>query len=111
MINPATYDITIQQNATFSQNFQLKDSTGAALNMTGYTVEAELWTVGKGSKLADFVVTWVSQATGIFRLSIAAATTAALGQGGYWDLLVTNPDGTKDYWLRGVATVTPGYTQ
>ena len=110
MIAPATYDITIQQGATFSKQFQLKAGDGQPLNMNGYTVDAELWTDGKGTKLADFTATWVDRAVGKFTLSLAATATAAIGQTGYWDLLVTNPDATKDYWLRGSATLVTGYT-
>jgi hypothetical protein len=111
MITPAAYDITIQQNATFSQAFQLKDGSGAALNMTGYSVAAQLWTANKSNKLADFVHTWTAQATGQFKLSLSASVTAMAGAGGYWDMLVTNPDGTKDYWLRGAVVLDMGFTE
>lgn len=110
MIEPATYDITIQQNATYSATFQFKAGDGQPLNMTSYTVDAELWTEGKGVKLADFTPAWVDRSIGKFTLSLAASVTASIGQSGYWDLLVTNPDGTKDYWLRGSATLATGYT-
>lgn len=110
MIDPAKYDITIQQGATFSKQFQLKTSDGQPLNMGGYSVDAELWTEGKGIKLADFAVAWVDRAVGKFTLSIPATATVDIGQNGYWDLLVTNPDGTKDYWLRGAAKLVTGYT-
>jgi len=110
MIQPATYNITVPQNATYSQSFQLKDGTGAALNMTGYTVSAQLWTAGKASKIADFAFAWTAQTTGQFTLSLSAAVTAEIGASGYWDMLVTNPDGSKDYWLRGSATLNMGYT-
>ncbi|MGI9142875.1 MAG: DUF7264 domain-containing protein [Fluviibacter sp.] len=111
MITPGTYDIVIPQNATFSRTFQLKDGDGLPLNMTGYTVAAQVWTAGKAAKLADFTVAWVNRTAGSFTLSISAATTEAMGSPGYWDLLVTNPDGTKDYWLRGAATLETGYTE
>lgn len=110
MIDPAVYNLTIQQNATFSKQFQLKGSDGLPLNLTSYTVDAELWTEGRGIKLADFTVTWIDRLTGKFTLSLSAATTTTIGQPGHWDLLLTNPDGTKDYWLRGVATLETGYT-
>jgi predicted phosphatase len=110
MVTPANLDITIEQNATFSMQCDFKDSTGVALNMNSYTVAAQLWTEAKGRKLADFTVTWVNRASGQFTISLSAAVTAALGASGYWDLLVTNPDGTKDYWLRGAATLEAGYT-
>lgn len=111
MITPATYDIVIPQNATYSQAFQLKDATGTPLNLTGYTVAAQMWTADKNDKLADFVVTWVDRTVGKFTLSLAASITDAIGTSGVWDLLVTAADGVKDYWLRGAATLDTGYTE
>lgn len=110
MITPATLDIEIPQNATFSMNFQFKDSTGVALNMNSYTVDAELWTEGKGRKLADFTVTWIDRPTGQFKLTLAYTVTTNVGSSGVWDLLVINPDGTRDYWLRGAANLSLGYS-
>jgi hypothetical protein len=111
MITPATLDITVQQNATFSLSLQLKDSTGTALNMTGYTVAAQIWSAGRASKIADLAFRWDAQTLGKFTLYLTAAQTAALGADGVWDMLVTNPDGTKDYWLRGAVSTEIGYTQ
>lgn len=111
MIEPALHDLTIQQNATFSRALQLKAGDGSALNMAGYGVAAQVWTEGRRSKLADFDVAWVDRATGSFAISLPAATTASLGVGGVWDLLVTNPDGSRDYWLRGSVSVVVGYTE
>lgn len=111
MIQPAQLDLTIQQNATFSVALQFKDSTGAALNMTGYTVAAQVWSAGRSSKIADLTFAWVAQTTGQFKLSLTAAETALIGPDGVWDVLVTNPDGTKDYWLRGSVSTEIGYTK
>jgi hypothetical protein len=111
VITPATLDITVQQNATFTLSLQLKDSTGAALNMTGYTVAAQIWTANRSNKLADLAVSWDAQALGKLTLTLAASATTKLGSDGRWDLLVTNPDGTKDYWLRGAVSTQIGYTQ
>lgn len=111
MIQPAQLDLTIQQNATFSVALQLKDSTGTALNMTGYTVAAQVWSAGRLSKITDLTFTWTAQLTGQFKLSLTAAQTTLIGPDGVWDMLVTNPDGTKDYWLRGSVSTEVGYTQ
>lgn len=111
MITPATYNLSIPQNATFSKTFQLKDSTGTPLNLTGYNVTAQIWTSDKNDKLADFSVTWVDRTIGKFTLSLPATTTDAIGQSGVWDMLVSSSDGTKDYWLRGRAILEVGYTE
>jgi hypothetical protein len=108
---PGIDNIVIEQGATFSRRYRLKDGAGVALNMTGHIVEAEIWTHLKTEKLADFVVTWNNRAQGDFTISLSAATTRNIDKTAYWDLLVTNPDGTKDYWVRGKASLAVGYTE
>lgn len=111
MITPADYDITIQRGATFSQQFQLRDGNGDPLNMSGYSLIAQIWTRDKTLKLADFIVDWVDQESAQFNLVLSDELTRELNADGYWDLLVTNPDGSKDYWLRGAATLESGFSQ
>lgn len=111
MIQPGTYDITIQQGASFSQSFQFKDADNDPMNLTGYTVTAEVWEAEKRAKYADFTVAWSNQAEGTFVISLTAGQTHGIPQTGYYDILVTNPDGTSDYWLRGQAILETGYTE
>jgi hypothetical protein len=111
MIQPGTYDITIQQNANWDTIFQLKDSTGNGVNLTGSSVQAEIWTEGKRSKLADFTQTWVDRAIGKFKLALDDSVTATLPDSGYYDILVTDSTGVAYYWLRGKATLDLGYTE
>jgi hypothetical protein len=111
VIQPAKFDLIIQQGATFTVSLQLKDGAGAALNMTGYTVTAQVWSAGRVSKMADLLFRWDAQTEGRFTLYLPAAQTTAVSPAGVWDMLVTNPDGTKDYWLRGSVSTEIGYTQ
>lgn len=110
-MNPAIYNITIQQGASFSQRFRLKDSTGAALNLTGHSVYAEVWTQLKTQKLGDFTVTWNNRAQGDFTISLTSTQTSNIDKIGYWDILVVNPDQSQDYWVRGKASLAIGYTE
>jgi hypothetical protein len=111
MIQPGTYDITIQQGATFNQSFQFKNANDTPFNLTGYALTAEVWEEGKRSKYADFTVSWIDQAEGEFQISLTATQTHTIPQTGYYDILVTNPDGSSDYWLRGQAILETGYTE
>lgn len=111
MIQPGNYDITIQQNANWDMTFQLKDSTGTGVDLTGATVQAEIWTEGKHSKLADFTVTYTNRATGVFKLSLDDSITSTLPESGYYDILVTDSLGQSYYWVRGKATLDLGYTE
>ena len=62
MVNTANYDITIHQGATFIMNVAFLGSNGVPVNMSGYTVEAELWNRMGTTKLADFVHSWTVRA-------------------------------------------------
>jgi hypothetical protein len=110
-MTPAVDNIVIQQGGTFSRRYRFKDGTGAPLNMIGYSVSAQVWTQLKTAKLADFTVTWNNQALGDFTISLTPSTTRELDKSAFWDLLVTNPNQTKDYWVRGRATLDVGYTE
>jgi len=111
MIQPGLYNIVIQQGATFNQSFQFKDANSDPLDMTGYTITAEVWETGKRSKFADFTVSWIDQSAGEFQIGLSAEVTATIPETGYYDILVTNPDSSSDYWLRGQAIVETGYTE
>ena len=111
MIYPAYYEVVIPNQATFSQDFQLKDSAGVALNLTDHTIRASIWTEDKRILLADFTVTWINQALGKFNLYLGENKTTAMTKNGMWDLLVIYPDLTESYWLRGPAVVAKGYTK
>lgn len=111
MIQPGLHNITIQQNADWDQTFQLFDGHGDPVNLTGSTVEAEIWTAGKHAKLADFGVLILDAALGKFSLSLTDQVTATLPVSGYYDIRVTDVYGFSYYWVRGQATVETGCTE
>ena len=110
MPEPAKYDITIHQGATFSLPVQYKDSTGAAVNMSGYTVSGTLWDRTGTDKLANFDLPWTVQTSGMFKMRLPAAVTSGITEQGQYDVLVTKPDGDKFYLLEGIAFWNPGLT-
>ena len=110
-MTPAELNLTIEQHATFSRAFQLKGPDGSPLDLSSHQVAAELWADGRTKKLATFTVVWDDRAEGKFKLFLPHTVTAALGVGGWWDLIIINPDETRDYWLRGRVTLSPGYTE
>ena len=108
MLNPARYDITIHQGATFELPVQYKDSTGSPVNISGYTFAGTLWNRTGTSKLADFTVPIVSQPSGMVKMRLEAATTSGITEQGQYDLLVTTAAGDKFYLLEGTAFWNPG---
>lgn len=111
MIQPGEYDITIQQNGDFDQIFQLKDSEGVGIDLTGSTVESAIWLAGKKAKLVDFTVTMIDEEIGKFKISLTDTQTGALLQSAYYDVRVTDSLGSSYYWVRGAATLETGYTE
>ncbi len=99
-MEPARYDITIHQGATFELNLQLKDGTGAPLAMSGYTVAGKVFDRLGATLLANFVQSWTAQASGQFKLAIPASGTAAISGDGQYDVLVTEPAGRSIIFLK-----------
>ena len=108
-VDPARYDITIHQGATFDLPLQYMAS-GVPVNMTGYSIEAELWNKTGTVKLSDFSVPWVAQASGMFKLRLASTATSGITEQGQYDVMFTEPSGDKYYALQGTAFIDLGLT-
>lgn len=111
MIQPGQHNITIQRYGDFDITFQLKDSTGTGVDLTGSVVESQIWTTGKRSKLVDFTVAMVDETIGKFTVSLTELQTVGLPDNCYYDVLVTDSLGKSYYWVRGTVTVDMGYTE
>lgn len=80
-MSAATYNFTIEQGATFSKVINWKDSAGAGINLTGYTITGKIKRkTSDQTALATFTATLANQGTnpGQFTLSLTAAQTEAL---------------------------------
>ena len=115
-------DLNILQGATFSARIAVTDSTGAAINLSGYTTRG--WGKHRYSdtnKLIDLDpdvvsgsgdMTWYSALTsGLVDIKIPATGTAALPiiQGVY-DVEMYNATGTVTRILQGKMKVSPEVT-
>ena len=109
-MEPARYDITIHQGATFNLGLQYKTDSGVPVNMSGYTVAAQLWNRLGTSKISNFDFSWTTQISGSFRLKLTSAVTSGITEQGQYDVLITEPGGDKYYFLQGTAFLDPGLT-
>jgi len=109
-ISPGTYNISLQRRADYSITLQFKDSTDAAINLTGWTVAAQAWNQARTSKYADFTVTYTNRLTGTIAIALTDDQTAIFPDEAYYDVLLTNPSGLKEYYLEGIVYVSEGYT-
>lgn len=111
------YDLEIKQGATLSLTATWKDSTGTAVNLTGYTARMQVrstydatstilsLTSGSGITLGG--------AAGTIAITASATTTAALTApwSGVWDLELVSGGGEVTRLLEGAATVSPEVTR
>lgn len=109
-ISPGQYNFTVQRRADHSITLQFKDSTDSAINLTGWTVAAQVWNQGRTTKYADFTVTYTDRVAGTVAIALADDQTATFPNEAYYDVLLTNPSGLKEYYLEGIIYVSEGYT-
>jgi NAD dependent epimerase/dehydratase family enzyme len=109
-ISPGQYNISLQRRADYSIALQFKDSTDAPINLTGWTVAAQVWNEGRSAKYADFTVTYTNRAAGTIAIALTDEQTTIFPAEAYYDVLLTNPSGLKEYYLEGIVYVSEGYT-
>ena len=109
-IDPGQYDFSLQRRADHAITLQFKDSTGAAINLTSWTVAAQAWNQNRSTKYADFAVTYTNRATGTVAIALTSTQTATFPNEAYYDVLLTNPSGLKEYYLEGTIYASEGYT-
>ncbi len=111
-----TYDILIEQGATFSQVITYKDK-GVAVNLTGYTARMQVRSTLESATTIVELTTANSRialggAAGTITLTISATDTAALTAGrGVYDLELVSGSGIVTRLLQGVATISRNVTR
>ena len=110
-IQPGTYNMTVQRRSDHSIQLVFKDENNAAINLTGYTVEAQVWEETRTTKYADFTVAYTNRTTGTIDISLTDTQTATISPSVLkYDVLLTNPSGLKEYYLEGNIFTSEGYT-
>jgi hypothetical protein len=111
-----TYDILIEQGATYSQVITYKEA-GVAINLTGYTARMQVRaTLESASTLVELTTAnsriALGGTAGTITLTIAATDTAALTSGrGVYDLELVSGSGIVTRLLQGVATISRNVTR
>ena len=84
------------------------------INITSYTVDADIAISETFTIATSFVPTLTDPVNGEFSLELGTATTISLdpGRNNYvWDLSLTSPGGDRYYWLTGAVTVQRTYSR
>lgn len=109
--------LTIDQGATFALTLTWKDSTGALINLTGFTARAQVRaSYSAAAKLLDLTTEnggiTLGGVAGTVALLASAATTATLPPGfGVWDLELVSPGGVVTRLVQGTVTISPEVTR
>lgn len=109
-ITPATYNLRVQKRADHPLALTFKTSAGTAINLSGYTVLAQVWDKCRTSKLGDFTVTVTNAAAGQVELKLPYTVTAVLPAEARYDVMLIAPSGLREYYLEGVVRASEGYT-
>jgi|TARA_B100000287_G_C20291963_1_gene646263 hypothetical protein len=110
-IIPAEKDFKIVRRSDFPIRLTLKDGNGNAINLSGYSVTAEVYNKERTYKYADWGVTYTNRSTGTIDLKLTdvQTTTFDLDSVNY-DIKVTQPNGDESVYLRGRLIILEGYT-
>ena len=110
-IKPATYNMTVQRRSDHSIQLVFKDGNNNPINLTGFTVEAQVWDEPRSNKYADWFTTYTDRANGTVDISLTDTETATFTPDVLrYDVLLTNTSGLKEYYLEGTIFVSEGYT-
>ena len=110
-IIPGKKNFTVDRRADFPIRLTFKDSTGSAIDLTGYTVAAQVWDVDRKVKFADWAVTYTDPSNGVIDLKLTDTQTDNFIVGTLkYDVKLTEPSGDEYYYIKGNLNVTQGYT-
>lgn len=107
---PATYNIRPQRRADYQFGLALKDSDGNPIDLTGWQVLAQVWSKRRTYKIGDFEVTLPDAPEGRVDLMLPHTITDDLPAEAYYDVMLIDPNGLREYYLEGVVRASEGYT-
>ena len=111
MTRPARYDLSVKRRADCILRLQFKDASRQPINLTGFDVAAQVWDQARTLKYADFTVDFIDRLAGKVNLRLFPHETEALPDDSWYDVLLVDPSGTKDYQIEGIIYAHEGYTE
>ena len=110
-IEPGIYNFTLQRRSDHTIPLIFKDSNNNAINLTGFTVAAQVWEETRTTKYADFTVAYTNRSNGEFTISLSSTQTTQFTVDELaYDVLILDSNGKREYYLEGNIFVSEGYT-
>ena len=105
-------NIFIDQGATFTTTVTVTDANGDAVNLSGYSVAAQIRKTFLSSTATAFTASISNASSGEITISLSPTQTTALEAGRFvYDVLITASGGTKTRVVEGQVTVNPSVTR
>ena len=105
-------NITIDQDADYTETLTIKDSTGTVVDLSSLTITASMRKHYNSSTATDFTTAVVSATDGTCSITLTDTVTSALSEGRYvWDLTTTDSSGLITRRIEGRATITPSVSR
>ena len=106
-----TYDFTVQRRADHTESIRITDGNDQAVNLTGFTIAAQVWDKERTGKYADFTIAYTNRTNGEFTMSLTHNQTRQFTPNELsYDVLILNGSGQREYYLEGNIFVSQGYT-
>tara|TARA_R100001440_G_scaffold2605_1_gene7279 strand:- start:431 stop:784 length:354 start_codon:yes stop_codon:yes gene_type:complete len=114
-IIPAIKDFTVVRRNDFPLTLTIKDGNGNAVNLAGYTADAEVWSVDSSgkreTKFADWSVTFTNRTTGIVDIKLTDTQTATFTPHELkYDFQLIQPNGDKFSYIKGTLYISEGFS-
>ena len=110
-IQPGTYNFTLQRRSDHTIPLLFKDGNNSPIDLTGFTVAAQVWEETRTTKYADFTTTYTDRTAGSVSITLTDEQTATFAPNTLaYDVLLVDGNGLREYYLEGTITVSEGYT-
>jgi hypothetical protein len=105
-------NIYIDQGSDFTTTLYINDSDGLPLDLTAYSVDAQIRKTYTSTEYVDFTSSIaIPSGSGQITISLSNIQTSNMISGRYvYDVVLTDPTSVKTRVVEGSATVNPGVT-
>jgi len=105
-------ELNLEQYANFSTTVNVEDTSGAAINLYGYSAASQIRKSYYSTTATNFTASVTGVANGEITISMTAANTANMTAGrALFDVVITSPDSIKTRVVEGIVVILPGVTQ
>lgn len=110
-IRPAKYNIALRRRSDYKLRIKFRNPDGTFIPLTGASVYCEIWNRERTVKYAEFTVDYVSRPNGEINIILYAHEASLIPCEAFYDLMLEDSSGFKQYYMEGMVFVSEGYSQ